>query len=88
MVEKSHKSTKTPEWIDLTFVTLANRLSSRKIPGEKKSNLKESDTFTKINRLTNKVFEWLRGKIENNDFERQAEQKLNDLENARKKSCG
>lgn len=87
MVEKSHKSTKTPEWIDLTFVTLANRLSSRKIAGEKKSNLKESDTFTKINRLTNQVFEWLRGKIENNDFERQAEQKLNDLENARKKAA-
>jgi len=85
MVEKNAKSTKTPEWIDLTFVTLANRLSSRRDPINKKSD-KESDSFTKVNMLTNQVFEWLRGKIQNEDFEKRAEKKLNDLEKARKKA--
>jgi hypothetical protein len=86
MVEKAQESTKLPEWVDLTFVTLANRLSSRKDPDNKKSD-KESDSFTKINTLTNQVFEWLRGKMGNKDFEKQAEQKLNNLEKARKEAA-
>lgn len=83
MVEKAKESRKLPEWIDLTFVTLANRLSSRKDPDNKKSG-KESDASTKINRLTREVLNWIKGKISTGSIEKQAEKKLNDLEKARK----
>jgi hypothetical protein len=83
MVEKAKESTKLPEWIDLTFVTLANRLSSRKDPENKKSR-KESDASDKINRLTREVLNWIKGKIPSGNIEKQAEKKLNDLEKARK----
>ena len=90
MVEKKIKSIKLPEWSDLTFVTLANRLSSRKKDINDKNPKKsdtESDSFTRINGLTNQLIEWIRGKILNEDFEKQAEKKLRNLEKSRKKAA-
>lgn len=85
MVEKIDKSTKTPEWIDLTFVRLANRLSLRK-NSEKKTD-SESDADTRLNVLTKVVLKWIRGRIEGFNLEKEAGKKLGDLEEARKKAA-
>lgn len=74
------KSGKPPEWLDLTFVRLANTLA-RKMGGSADVS---DDAFTKINSLTGKFSEWVSARFLDRRFEKAAARRLGELEDARK----
>lgn len=74
------KSGKPPEWLDLTFVRLANKLA-RKLGGSADVS---DDPFTKINLMTGKFSEWVSARFLDRRFEKAAARRLSELEDARK----
>lgn len=74
------RSGKPPEWLDLTFVRLANKLA-RKLGGSADVS---DDPFTKINLMTGKFSEWVSARFLDRRFEKAAARRLSELEDARK----
>lgn len=80
MARKRQKPDTPPEWLDLTFVRLANTLA-RKMGGGAGQN---DDAFTRINLLTGKFSEWVSTRFLDRNFEKAAARRLGELEKARK----
>lgn len=77
------KNQKAPEWLDLTFVRLANTLA-RKLGGSAEQS---ADTFTHINLLTGKVSDWVSNHFLDRKVAKRAARRLGELEEARKKAA-
>jgi len=80
MPGKRQKPETPPEWLDLTFVRLANTLA-RKMGGTADLS---GDAFTRINSLTGKFSEWVSARFLDRQFEKAAARRLGELEVARK----
>ena len=83
MAGKRTKPTRPPEWLDLTFVRLANTLA-RKM-GE--TGDKSDDAFTSVNLLTGRFSKWVAARFLDRGFEKAAVRRLGDLEKARAESA-
>lgn len=83
MAPKSQKPLTPPEWLDLTFVRLANTLA-RKMGG---GGSQSADAFTRINLLTGKFSEWVSARFLDRSFEKAAARRLGELEEARKRAA-
>lgn len=83
MPGKRTKPTRPPEWLDLTFVRLANTLA-RKM-GE--AGDKSDDAFTRVNLLTGRFSEWVAARFLDRGFEKAAARRLGELEDARAESA-
>lgn len=83
MAGKRQKPETPPEWLDLTFVRLANTLA-RKMGGTADLS---GDAFTRINSLTGKFSEWVSARFLDRQFEKAAARRLGELEEARKQAA-
>lgn len=83
MARKRLKPETPPEWLDLTFVRLANTLARKMGGGVDQS----ADAFTRINVLTGKFSEWVSARFLDRKFEKAAARRLGELEEARKRAA-
>lgn len=83
MARNRQKPEPPPEWLDLTFVRLANTLA-RKMGGAKEQS---EDGFTRINLLTGRFSEWISTRFLDRGFEKAAARRLGELEKARKQAA-
>ena len=83
MAGKPKRTSSPPEWLDLTFVRLANTIA-RKMGGAADQT---DDAFTRINSLTGKFSEWVSTRFLDRGFEKAAARRLGELENARSEAA-
>lgn len=83
MAGKREKPDTPPEWLDLTFVRLANTLA-RKMGGAQDQ---QGDAFTRINLLPGRFSQWVARRFLDRGFEKAAAKRLGDLEGARAKAA-
>lgn len=83
MAGNREKPEKPPEWLDLTFVRLANTLA-RKLGGAEEQG---EDVFTRVNLLPGRFSEWVATRFLDRGFEKAAARRLGDLEEARAKAA-
>lgn len=84
MAGNREKPEKPPEWLDLTFVRLANSLPAKMGDGQEKGH----DAFTAVNGLTGRVANWVASRFLDRRFEKAAARRLGELEKARVESAG